>query len=121
MKTFLMAIFVGAFIGVLLKTYFFVQWSRKRRLMAQERSPMRTYIRVLIAVSMVVVPTGVGYVLGVVYGIFHVVVVEGGLAAGGHAISSTWDASIGLYTGMAIGAALGIGAAFYFWQQSKPG
>jgi hypothetical protein len=121
MKTFLISLFVAAFIGFLLKTYIFVQWSRNWRLMAQERSPMRTYIRALIAVSMVVVPTGVGYVLGVVYGIFHLVVVEGGLAAGGHAISSTSDGSIGLYTGMAIGAALGIGAAFYFWHQSKPG
>jgi hypothetical protein len=55
---------------------------------------MRPCMRVLSVVSMVVVPADVGYVLGAVYGIFHLVVVEGGLAAGGHVINSTSNGSI---------------------------
>lgn len=120
MNTFLIAIVIGAFIGVLIKAYFFVLWRRTRRLPAQARRPTRTYIRALIAVSMVAVSTGVGAVLGVGFGIFHLLVIEGGLAAGGHAIHSTLDGSTVLYSGMAIGAALGIGAARYFWNHSKP-
>jgi len=82
---------------------------------------MRTYIRVLIAVLMVAAGTGAGYLLASAYVIFHAVVLEGGLAAGGHAISSGLDGPTVMYTGMAIGAALGIGAALFFWHHSKPG
>lgn len=82
---------------------------------------MRPSIRVLIAVSMVAIATGVGAVLGVAYGIFHLLVLEGGLSAGGHAINSGLDGQTVMYTGAAIGAALGIGAALFFWNQSKPG
>lgn len=120
MKTLLITIFVGAFIGFLIKSGIFILWNRRQRLPPQERSPMRTYIRVLIAVSMVAISTGVGYVLGAVYVIFHLVVVEGGLGAGGHAISSGLDGPTVMYAGAAIGAALGIGAALFFWHKSKP-
>ena len=82
---------------------------------------MRTNTRVLIAVSMVAVSAGVGAVLGVLFGIFHLVVIEGGLAVGGHAINSSWNGSTVLFAGTAIGAALGIGAALFFWRRSKPG
>jgi hypothetical protein len=121
MKTFLIALFASAFIGVLIKAYIFVLWSRRQRLPPQERSPMRTYIRVLIAVSMVAILTGMGLVLGIVYGIFDLVVVEGGLGAGGHAINSGLDGPTVMYTGTAIGAVLGIAAALFFWLHSKPG
>jgi len=81
---------------------------------------MRTNIRVLIAVSMVAILTGMGLVLGVVYGIFYLVAIEGGLGAGGHAINSAVDGPTVMFTGTAIGAALGIGAALLFWHYSKP-
>lgn len=82
---------------------------------------MRTYIRVLIAVFMTAASTGLGYVLAVMYVIFHTVVLEGGLAGGGHAINSGLDGPAVMLVGAAIGAALGIGAALYFWHHSKPG
>lgn len=82
---------------------------------------MRTSIRVLITVSIAAVLTGVGYLMGAAYVIFHLVVIEGGLAAGGHAISSSFDGLAVIKGGTAIGAALGIAAALYFWHHSKPG
>ena len=82
---------------------------------------MRTYVRVLIAVLMVAAGTGAGYLLAAVYVIFDLVVIEGGLGAGGHAISSGLDGPTVMYTGTAIGAVLGIAAALFFWHHSKPG
>ncbi|MSQ98781.1 MAG: hypothetical protein EXR85_05730 [Xanthomonadales bacterium] len=70
MKTFLIVFFASAIIGILVKAYLFILSSRRQRLPLEERSPMRTYIRVLIAVSMVAILTGMGLVLGIVYGIF---------------------------------------------------
>lgn len=121
MQTLLIALFAGAVIGLLIKISVFFLLSRERQLPSRESIPMRTSLRVLVAVAITAASSGVGALLGVTYGIFHLVVVEGGLGAGGHAINSSLDGTTVLYAGMAIGAALGIGAALYFWQLSKPG